>query len=68
MAKEPEEYIKVTRRSTTGGAHLYINADIMNRALESAELPIESNNLVMKSYSCKDRKGEAKILIKLKSI
>lgn len=65
MAKPPDEFIKVRRRSKTGGANIFINADVLCLALKNAGKPCNKPDLKATAYACKDGK-RAKIIIEIR--
>lgn len=68
MAREPKEWISLSRRSSgasTGGIWLYINSEILGRALKLAGIPANAK-LKCKRYSTAHRKGIAVVMITIK--
>lgn len=64
MPKPPDEFVKVRRRSRTGGANVFINADVICKALKNANMDCSATNLKAKASACKDGK-RAKIIIQI---
>lgn len=65
--RHPGEYSKLRRRDKTSGAHIYLNADALQKALRNAGIPDDTMNLKAKVYDCKDGK-RANILIHVTKI
>ena len=67
MAQEPQEWTKATRRTQGGGGlHLYIDADTLKDAFDYAGIDYFENELEIKRYPMKDKKGIAKIILKIR--
>ena len=65
MPPEPKAWNKATRVGT-GGIHVYIPREIVERALEGASLPIDSRALKVRVYGLRsDTPGSGRILVKL---
>lgn len=64
MAKQPDEYVKLKRISETGGGNVFLNADVVNKALKFAGFPI-NGNFKVQAYPVKDCKNRAKIILKI---
>lgn len=65
----PNEYNRVIRRGKSeSGMHVYINGDVTQWALQSAGIPLSAKELECKAYACKDAKGQAKIILKIREL
>lgn len=65
MPDQPSEFVKVRRRRKTGGgANIYINKDILCRALDNAGIDCGCMNLRAKAFAAKDGK-RAQIMIRI---
>ena len=65
--KEPSGWSRATRKKHSGGIHLYISKELLQRALSYADIPVDEEELVIKSHTFKTNwKGRARIMIELK--
>ena len=69
MAREPKFFNKVVREGTGSGMHIFVNGDVTEWALQGADIPIMSKNLICRAYACRSKeKGSAKIMLTIKEI
>ena len=65
--KEPSGWSRATRKKHSGGIHLYISKELLERALSNADIPVDEEELVLKSHTFKTNwRGRARIMIELK--
>jgi len=65
--KQPNEWSKATRKKGTGGIHLYVPKEKLERALANARIDPSEIDLVIKVHPMKTNwRGRARILIELK--
>lgn len=67
--REKQDWVKLRRRTLNnqmGGGHVKIDSETLNDSLDFAGIPKDVPIMVCR-YACKDAKGTAKIILKIKS-
>lgn len=64
--REPSEFTKGKRISRRGGFRLFVNADVLNKAITNAGLPLEAQDLKVKSYALRGKKNVAQVILEIR--
>ena len=65
--REPQEFTKGKRISKRGGIRIFVNADVLNKALVNAGLELEAQDLKVKSYALRGKKRVAQGILEIRN-